>query len=102
MMWYHYLAAFGAGAFITNSVPHFVNGISGDRFPTPFARPHGRGLSSPLLNVVWALVNLAVGLFLLSMPGVDMHDVKARLLVFAAVALLSLAMAKNFSGKHKD
>ena len=34
--WYHYLAAFFAGFFLANAVPHFVHGVSGDPFPSPF------------------------------------------------------------------
>ena len=37
MNWYHYVACFFAGLFLANTVPHFVKGICGDRFPTPFA-----------------------------------------------------------------
>jgi hypothetical protein len=32
MNWYNYLACFFAGAFLANFFPHFVYGISGDRF----------------------------------------------------------------------
>jgi len=52
---------FFAGAFLANTIPHFVHGISGDSFPSPFANPPGRGLSSPLVNVLWGLGNLVVG-----------------------------------------
>ena len=45
MKWYHYVAAFFAGAFLANVVPHFIHGVSGDAFPTPFADPAGKGLS---------------------------------------------------------
>jgi len=58
MNWYNYVACFFAGAFLANVVPHFFHSISGDRFPTPFARPLGRGLSSPTVKVVWAWINL--------------------------------------------
>jgi hypothetical protein len=61
MNWYNYVCFF-AGAFLAKVVPHFVDGISGDRFPSPFARPPGRGLSSPTVNIVWAWINL-VGRF---------------------------------------
>lgn len=61
MKWYHYLAAFFAGVFLTNGIPHFINGISGNPFPTPFADPPGKGLSSPLINVLWALLNMLIG-----------------------------------------
>jgi hypothetical protein len=65
--WYNYIACFFAGAFLANFVPHFVHGISGDRFPTPFAHPPGKGLSSSTVNVVWALFNLVVGCSVSSM-----------------------------------
>lgn len=42
--WYNYLAAFFAGLFLANTIPHFVNGISGRPFPTPFADPPAQGL----------------------------------------------------------
>ena len=64
MPWYSYLAAFFAGAFLANAVPHFVHGISGDPFPSPFAKPPGKGLSSPTVNVLWALFNLIAGTLL--------------------------------------
>jgi hypothetical protein len=65
MVWYAYLAYFGAGALLANAVPHFVSGISGSRFQSPFASPPGVGESSPLVNVVWGITNLVVGWILL-------------------------------------
>jgi hypothetical protein len=65
MAWYAYLAYFFAGAFLANGVPHFVQGISGKKFPTPFASPLGVGESSPLVNVVWGLVSFLIGYVLL-------------------------------------
>ena len=47
--------------FLANSVPHFVQGISGRSFPTPFASPPGQGESPPLINVLWGSSNLIVG-----------------------------------------
>jgi len=60
----YYVGALFAGAFLVNVVPHFVKGICGDKFPTPFSKPPGKGLSSAPVNMVWALVNLAAGLVL--------------------------------------
>ncbi len=65
MVWYAYLAYFGAGALLANAVPHFVAGISGSRFQSPFASPPGVGESSPLVNVLWGIANLVVGWILL-------------------------------------
>jgi len=59
-MWYFYLAYFIAGFFMVNGVPHFVNGISGRRFQSPFAKPPAVGESSAVVNVVWGLVNFVI------------------------------------------
>ena len=64
MNWYNYIACFFAGIFIANAIPHFINGVSGNKFPTPFSKPPGKGLSSPTVNVLWALLNLLVGYIL--------------------------------------
>ncbi len=64
MSWYLYLAYFFAGIFLTNGIPHFVQGISGKRFSSPFAEPP-RGESSPVVNVIWGMFNFAVGYVLI-------------------------------------
>ena len=61
MPWYDYVMWFFGGAFLANFVPHFTRGVSGAAFPTPFAKPPGRGLSAPRGNVLWGLFNLLVG-----------------------------------------
>ena len=53
MPWYFYLLQFVSGLFLANGVPHFVQGISGNRFQSPFATPPGVGESSPLINALW-------------------------------------------------
>jgi hypothetical protein len=65
MPWYFYVAWFFAGAFLTNSIPHLAQGLSGNRFQTPFASPPGVGESSALVNMIWGLFNFAVGGLLL-------------------------------------
>ena len=100
MNWYHYLACFFAGIFLANFVPHFVCGVSGDRFPTPFARPPGRGLSSPTVNVVWALFNLVAG-YLLSRTGkLSSADNATMLVFFAGIAAASILGSVHFSKKQ--
>ena len=61
MEWYAYLAYLFAGMFLTNGVPHFVEGITGRRFQSPFASPPGVGESPPLVNVIWGLANFFAG-----------------------------------------
>ncbi len=69
MAWTLYAAYFFGGAFLGNSVPHWVNGFSGRPFPSPFAKPPGKGLSSPLTNVFWGLFNLLLGYLLIFRVG---------------------------------
>ena len=97
---HNYVACFFAGAFLANVVPHFVHGISGDHFPTPFAKPPGKGLSSPTVNVIWAMFNLAVGSLLFWIGKVSSGDVVGLAVLFAGVAALSIPMSVSFQGKH--
>ncbi len=60
-----YLLQFVSGLFLANGVPHFVQGISGHWFQTPFATPRGVGESSPVVNVVWGFANFVVGFAIL-------------------------------------
>jgi hypothetical protein len=100
MPWYDYIACFFAGMFLANVVPHFVHGISGDRFPTPFAKPPGKGLSSPTVNVVWALFNLAVGYILFRVGKVSTGGYSVLVIFFAGVAVLSTMSSVRFAEKH--
>ena len=59
--WLHLVSYFFGGAFLTNAVPHFVSGIMGRPFQSPFAKPPGEGLSSSTVNVLWGFLNLVVG-----------------------------------------
>ena len=65
MPWYAYLLLFLSGLLLANGVPHFVQGISGERFQSPFGKPPGVGESSPLSNVLWGFLNLVIGGLLL-------------------------------------
>lgn len=100
MHWSTCVASFFAGMFLANAVPHFVHGISGDRFPTPFAHPPGKGLSSPTVNVLWGLLNLVVGTILFRVGDVSTIDVSALAVFFAGVAVISTLMSVRFAGKH--
>jgi hypothetical protein len=101
MEWYHYLGGFCSGALLTNFVPHFVNGVSGNRFPTPFAKPHGKGLSSPILNVGWSLFNLIAGFLLFRFADVSSMDNLSLIIFFAGVTCMSIRLSKTFAGKDK-
>jgi uncharacterized membrane protein len=98
--WYHYVACFFAGMFLTNVVPHFVHGVSGDRFPTPFANPPGKGLSSPTLNVLWALFNLLVGYLLVRVGKLSSGGDLALVTFFAGIVAISTMMSLRFRQKQ--
>jgi hypothetical protein len=100
MPWSTYIDSFLAGMFLANAVPHFVHGISGDRFPTPFAHPPGKGLSSPTVNVLWGLLNLGIGTILFRVSSASMADVPALAVFLAGVAVISLLMSVQFARKH--
>jgi hypothetical protein len=99
MNWYNYVACFFAGAFLANFVPHFVHGISGDRFPTPFARPPGKGLSSPTLNVAWAFINLFVGGVLYKVGHVSNETYATLVLLFLGAVAISTILSIRFAQK---
>ena len=103
MRWYHYVAYFFGGAFLANAVPHFVNGVSGRPFQSPFASPPGEGLSSSTVNVLWGFFNLAVGYVLLSRVGnfelrQTKHAVLLGLGVLAMAIMLSRAFGRFYGG----
>jgi hypothetical protein len=62
--WWFYLVAVPAAALLVNGVPHFVEGVAGRRFPTPFSGGPGTE-DSALRNVLWGAANFIVGGFLL-------------------------------------
>jgi hypothetical protein len=102
MKWYHYLMAFFGGAFTANFVPHFVRGITGADFPTPFANPPPPvGMSSPVVNVAWALFNLAVGYVLLRYSRFETRDWNSAIPAFIGFAAMSLMLANVFSAIPK-
>ena len=98
MPWYVYIAYFVAGFGLSNSVPHFVAGISGARFQSPFADPPGKGESSAVVNVLWGFGNFAVGYILVTSlgdfkPGLTVDS----LLVLSGALLSGILGARHFS-----
>ena len=99
MKWYHYVACLFAGIFLTNFVPHFIHGVSGDSFPSPFANPPGKGLSTPFINVLWGLANLVVGYVLFRVGKVSHTNKWSLFTFFVGVALMSISLSFQFVGK---
>jgi hypothetical protein len=99
MRWNHYLSYFFGGAFFANAIPHFVSGISGHPFQSPFASPPGEGLSSATVNVWWGAFNLAVAYLLLCRVGNFEMRKTRHILVAALGGLLMAVMAAHAFGR---
>lgn len=102
MEWYQYTAAFFSGIFLTNMIPHFVQGISGNKFPTPFAKPPGKGLSSPTVNVVWALFNLVIGYLLFKASNMNSNNTLSIVVFFLGISAMSIISSRTFQQKDKE
>jgi hypothetical protein len=101
MRWYHSIAYFFGGAFLANSLPHFINGISGNAFQSPFASPPGVGLSSATVNVLWGFFNLAIGYLLVCRVGsFNLRKTQHVLVLGAGILLMSLMLARAFGRFH--
>jgi len=101
MEWIHYSSYFFGGIFLANAVPHWVSGITGHPFQTPFAKPPGEGLSSSTVNVLWGFFNLVVGYVLVCRVGsFDLHSTCHVAALLLGGLLLSLPMARHFGRFH--
>ena len=87
--------------FLANFVPHFINGVSGNAFPTPFANPPGKGLSAPVINVLWALFNLLIGYLLLRFSKTSAQNKLSMLLLFIGIICMSVMLSMTFVDKMK-
>lgn len=101
MHWYTFVSYFFGGAFLSNSLPHLGNGISGRAFQSPFASPSGKGLSSSTVNVLWGCFNLAAAYLLVWRVGsFDLHSTAHVLTLGAGFLLMALGSARGFGRFH--
>lgn len=97
MRWYHYIGYFFGGAFLVNAIPHFVNGVSGRPFQSPFATPPGEGLSPAWVNVLWGSANFVVAYLLLGRMGNFQLRCWRHIVVASAGGLaMALMLARAF------
>jgi hypothetical protein len=101
MNWLWLVSYFFGGAFAANAVPHFVAGVMGHPFQSPFAKPPGKGLSSSTVNVVWGFFNAVVGYLLVARVGAFDPRATSHILAFGVGALLiSFFSARHFGQFH--
>lgn len=101
MHWINYVAYFFGGAFLTNAIPHFVSGVMGRPFQSPFAKPPGQGLSSSTVNVLWGFLNFVVAYFLIGRVGnFDLRATDDAVAAGLGVLILSVMTARMFGRFH--
>jgi len=105
MPWLPLVSYFFGGAFLVNAVPHFVSGVMGRPFQSPFAKPPGQGLSSSTVNVLWGFLNLVIGYLLVCRVGdfelKDNGDIIALGAGAFLIALLSAWQFGRFNGGNQ-
>ena len=101
MEWLHDLSYLFGGAFVANAVPHFVSGVMGRPFQSPFAKPPGEGLSSSTVNVLWGFANLVIAYLLIARVGnFDLRAADQAIAVGLGVLIMGLASARLFGRFH--
>jgi len=99
MEWMHYVSYFFGGGFLVNAVPHFVSGLMGRPFQSPFAKPPGQGLSSSTVNVLWGFFNLVVGYVLICRVGDFSLRATDQVLTAGLGALLTSVFTARLFGR---
>jgi len=97
MQWIDSVSYFFGGAVLTNAVPHFVSGVMGRPFQSPFAKPRGQGHSSSTVNVLWGFLNLAIGyLLVLRVGDFDPRSTADAVALGLGTLLMGVVMARMF------
>lgn len=98
---WHDASCFFGGAFLSNAIPHYVSGVMGRAFQSPFAKPHGKGLSSSTVNVLWGFANMVFAYRLLVRDGgFDIRSVEQATSAGLGILLMGLLAAHLFGPLH--
>jgi len=101
MNWLQDVSYFFGGAFLANGIPHFVSGMMGRPFQSPFAKPSGKGLSSSTVNVLWGFANFVLAYFLIARVGdFDLRATDNIIAVGVGVLLIGMMSARLFGRFH--
>ena len=99
--WIDSVSYFFGGALLTNAVPHFVSGVMGRSFQSPFARPPGKGLSSSTVNALWGSFNIGIGYLLVVRVGAfELRSTADVLALGLGATLMAVVMARGFGRFH--
>jgi hypothetical protein len=92
----HLISYFFGGAFLCNAIPHLVSALMGRPFQSPFATPHGEGLSSSTVNMLWGTLNLVIAYILICRIG----DFSLRSTADVATLGLGFLLLGMFCARH--
>lgn len=96
MNWGQEAAYFFGGVFLANALPHYISGLMGRAFQSPFAKPRGEGYSTAVTNVLWGFLNLVIAYALLAQVGnFDIHN-----LAHVGAAGLGMLLIALWLGNH--
>src|ERR1700745_1056226 len=97
----HLILYFFGGSFLCNAIPHFVSGVMGRPFQSPFAKPPGEGLSTSAVNVLWGFFNLAAAYVRLCRVGdFDLRSTAHATALGLGFLLIGLFGAHHFGRFH--
>jgi hypothetical protein len=96
MIWWHLVLAFLAGAIGANGVPHYVAGVMGRKFPTPFSGGAGT-LDGAVRNVGWGAFNFALAGVFLWLTAASFGSVAYWAIFVIGALAMSLGLAFVFS-----
>jgi hypothetical protein len=97
----HLVSYFFGGVFLANAVPHFVSGVMGEPFQTPFANPPRQGLSSSTVNLLWGCFNIVVGYLLVCRVGDFGLTITSDVVPFGlGILAMGLFCARHFGRLH--
>ena len=97
-----YILPFLIGVLCINGLPHFIQGISGNAFQSPFASPPGVGESSALVNVIWGAFNFIAAYAILSYVGFFQLGNNPHTFSFVAGGLLCAIILAIHFGKVRN
>jgi hypothetical protein len=101
MTWLHLVSYLFGGMFLANAIPHFVSGMLGQPFQSPFAKPPGKGLSSSTVNVLWGFFNAVAGYLLVVRVGdFDLRSTSDVLALAVGALVIGLQSARHFGQFH--
>ncbi len=88
------ILGFLTGVLLSNGLPHFIRGLTGQKYPTPFSKP-----GSAVENIAWGWLNFVAAALLWHLAPMRHHPRAAFLAVAFGILFAALALADR-QAKH--